>query len=170
MNAASTSARKFTVFIALAAGLIAADQLTKQLALSALASGGAADILPFLRFQLAFNRGAAFGFLARAGGWQTPLLGGIALALSVGLTAWLWHAAGRGERLLCCALALIIGGAIGNLIDRVVYEFVIDFIVLHHRGWQFPAFNLADSAISIGAALLIVDHIFGGGGGKKRRV
>jgi len=158
------AARKFTGHLAFASSLVAADQLTKQLALTVLASG-TVDILPFLRFALVFNRGAAFGFLADAGGWQTLFLSAVAAVLSVALAAWLWRAAGRGERLLCFGLALVLGGALGNLIDRIAYQFVIDFIVLHHRGWQFPAFNLADSAISIGAALLIFDHFFGGGDG-----
>lgn len=186
VTSSPSAARKFAAFIALAAGIVAADQVTKQLALSALGFGGAVDLLAFLRFQLAFNRGAAFGFLAAAGGWQTVFLSALATVLSVVLTVWLWRAARRGQRLLCWALALIVGGAVGNLVDRVVYQFVIDFVVLHHRGWQFPAFNIADISISVGAALLILDHLFGrddgggdgdgdggrgdGDGGKNRRV
>jgi len=160
----NTASLKFAGYLTLAVVLVAADQVTKQFALTVLATG-AVDFLPFLRFALVFNRGAAFGFLAEAGGWQTLFLATVAALLSVVLVAWLWRAAGRGARLLCYALALVLGGAIGNLIDRIEYQFVIDFIVVHHRGWQFPAFNLADSAITLGAALLIIDHFFGGDGG-----
>jgi len=157
------ASRKFAGYLTFAALLVAADQVTKQLALTMLASG-TVDILPFLSFALVFNRGAAFGFLAEAGGWQTAFLISLTVVLTVVLTVWLWRAAGRGEKLLSLGLALVLGGAIGNLIDRAVYQFVIDFIVVHHRGWQFPAFNLADSAITIGAVLLIIEHFFGDGG------
>jgi len=157
------ASRKFAGYLTLAAVLVAADQVTKQFALTVLATG-AVDILPFLSFALVFNRGAAFGFLADAGGWQTAFLISLTVVLTVVLTVWLWRAAGRGEKLLSLGLALVLGGAIGNLVDRAVYQFVIDFIVVHYRGWQFPAFNLADSAITIGAVLLIIEHLFGDGG------
>jgi len=157
------ASRKFAGYLTFATVLVAADQVTKQLALAML-TGNTVDILPFLSFALVFNRGAAFGFLAEAGGWQTMLLSAVAAVLTVVLTVWLWRAARRGEKLLSLGLALVLGGALGNLIDRAAYQFVIDFIVVHHRGWQFPAFNLADSAITIGAACLIIDHFFGDGG------
>ena len=176
MNAAASNAspaRKFAGYIALTVAIVAADQATKQLAWSMLAGGAAVDLLPVLRFQLVFNRGAAFGFLADAGGWQTVFLSALAAVLSLVLLAWLWRAARAPHQngaLLCCGLALLLGGALGNLIDRALYQFVIDFIVLHHRGRQFPAFNLADSAISAGAACIILDHFIGGGARQNRRV
>ena len=175
MNAVASNAspaRKFAGYIALTVAIVAADQATKQLALKFLPGGGV-DILSWLSFVLVFNRGAAFGFLADAGGWQTVFLSALAAALSLVLLAWLWRATRAPHQngaLLCCGLALLLGGALGNLIDRALYQFVIDFIVLHHRGWQFPAFNLADSAISIGAACIILDHFIGGGARQNRRV
>jgi signal peptidase II len=104
---------------------------------------------------LAFNKGAAFSFLAGAGGWQTPLLVAFALVACVIVTVLLLRSPGR--TLFCAGLALILGGALGNLIDRLRLGHVVDFLDLHAAGWHWPAFNVADSAITVGAALLIVD-------------
>lgn len=163
MNAAAPAAapaswRKFTAYLALVAVVVVADQLTKQAAYTALWGAAPVEVLPFLRLALVFNRGAAFGFLGDAGGWQHYFLSGLAGVLSVLLAGWLWRAH-RRHALLSWGLALVLAGALGNLIDRVSHQFVIDFIVLHYRAWQFPAFNIADSAISIGAAALIIDHL-----------
>jgi signal peptidase II len=103
---------------------------------------------------LAFNRGAAFSFLAGADGWQRWLFTAIAIAASVFIV---WLLRRGGSRLYLLGLALILGGALGNLVDRLWLGQVVDFVLLHWRGWSYPAFNLADSAITAGAALLIVD-------------
>jgi signal peptidase II len=137
------------------AGIIVADQLTKALVLARFAPGERLELTPFFNLVLAFNKGAAFSFLAGAGGWQTPLLVAFALAASVIVTVLLLRSPGR--RLFCAGLALILGGALGNLVDRLRFGHVVDFLDFHAVGWHWPAFNVADSAITVGAALLIVD-------------
>jgi len=115
----------------------------------------------YFSFSLAYNSGAAFSFLAGASGWQRWFFIGIAVAVSVVLVLWLKRLKAH-ETWVALALALILGGAIGNLIDRIAYGQVIDFILVHfqHR-WYFPAFNLADTAISLGAAALLIDTLRG---------
>ena len=115
------------------------------------------ELLPFLQLTLLHNQGAAFGFLHDAGGWQRWFLVAVAGVLSLVLAVWLHRA--RSQPLLAAALALILGGALGNLLDRARDGYVVDFIVLHHGGWHFPAFNLADAAISVGAALLVLEWL-----------
>jgi signal peptidase II len=113
------------------------------------------EITAFFNLVLAFNKGAAFSFLAGAGGWQTPLLVAFALVAAVVVSVMLLRSPGR--RMFCAGLALILGGAVGNVIDRLRYGHVVDFLDLHAGGWHWPAFNVADSAITVGAALLILD-------------
>ena len=113
-------------------------------------------IFPSFNFTLLYNRGAAFSFLASAGGWQRWFFTGLSLAASILLIIWLIRLDEK-QRWLTYALALILGGAIGNLIDRVLYGYVIDFIDIYYQQWHWPAFNIADSAISIGAAMLFID-------------
>lgn len=146
--------------------VIVLDQATKWLALSTLTPFKPLEVLPNLNLTLMFNRGAAFSFLANAGGWQRWLLAGFALLVTVGLLVWLLRAR-RSERLLALSLALIIGGAIGNLIDRVLFGHVVDFIQVYlpfiplrlFNPW--PAFNVADSAISIGVVGLLIETLRG---------
>ena len=111
-------------------------------------------LTPFASLVLAFNRGAAFSFLAGEDGWQRWLFAAIAIA-ACGAMTWLLRRGGRA--LLCAGLALIIGGALGNLYDRLTLGHVVDFLLVHYGGWYFPAFNVADSAITVGAGALIVD-------------
>ena len=139
----------------ISAGIVVADQLTKWLVLARFAPGERLEVAPFFNLVLAFNKGAAFSFLAGAGGWQTPLLVAFALVACVIVTVLLLRSPGR--TLFCAGLALILGGALGNLIDRLRLGHVVDFLDLHAAGWHWPAFNVADSAITVGAALLIVD-------------
>ncbi len=134
--------------------VIALDQLTKHLVLGALRTGEEQVLLPVLSLVLAFNAGAAFSFLAGADGWQRWLFTGIAL-VACGFMLWLLRRG--GSRWLCAGLALVIGGALGNLVDRLTLGTVVDFVLVHYRGWTFPAFNVADSAITLGAGALIVD-------------
>ena len=147
--------RNFALAVALAAAVFALDQISKRVAVAQLA-GAPVEILPVFQFALVFNQGAAFGFLGDAGGWQRFFLIGVAALVSAALPVWMWRARGGGA-LLVCALALLLGGALGNLADRLLHHHVIDFIVLHYRHWYFPAFNLADSAITIGAGGVILE-------------
>lgn len=117
------------------------------------------EILPVFKFTLLHNTGAAFSFLSDAGGWQRWVLAGVSVLVSVVIAVWLARLDKR-DQILAMALALILGGALGNLIDRALLGYVVDFIVVHHGAWHFPAFNIADSAISTGAALLILDLFY----------
>ena len=142
-----------------AAAIVAADQLTKTIILARFAPGERLEVTGFFNLVLAFNKGAAFSLLAQAPGWQTPVLVAIALAAAAILSALIVR--NLHKRLLCTGLALVLGGALGNLVDRLRLGHVVDFIDLHAAGWHWPAFNVADSAISIGAVLLILDGFLG---------
>jgi signal peptidase II len=138
-----------------AAAIVLADQLTKWLVLARFVPGERVELASFFNMVLVFNKGAAFSFLAAAPGWQTPLLAAFALGAAVVVSVLLVRAPQR--RMLCAGLALILGGALGNLVDRLRFGHVVDFLDFHAAGWHWPAFNVADSAITIGAALLILD-------------
>ncbi len=114
-------------------------------------------VLPVLDITLMYNTGAAFSFLSDASGWQRWLFVGLAIVVGAGVVIWMRRLGGRSQALLCAALALILAGALGNVIDRLRIGHVVDFIHAHWNGAYFPAFNVADSAISIGAALLLLD-------------
>lgn len=136
------------------------DQLTKLWASSALSYGDPLAILPSLNLTLMFNKGAAFSFLNQAGGWQRWLFAFIALVVSAVLLLWM-RRLNRSERWLAIALALVLGGALGNLIDRLYLGYVIDFVDVYYDRWHWPAFNVADSAIFIGVVMLIIDSLRG---------
>jgi signal peptidase II len=138
----------------LAAAVIVADQVTKSLVVASFSRGESLPITGFMSLVLAYNSGAAFSFLAGAPGWQRWFFAVIAVLASVFLVYMLKRG---GSRLLCAGLALILGGALGNLWDRIAIGKVVDFLLLHYGGWSWPAFNVADSAITVGAALLIID-------------
>ncbi|MEK9774703.1 MAG: signal peptidase II [Quisquiliibacterium sp.] len=145
-------------WLVLAALVVAGDQLSKFAIASSLEHGERLSLAPgWFDLTLVYNTGAAFSFLAGAGGWQRWLFVGIGLA-AVALIVWMLirH---PGQRLFSFALSLIRGGAIGNLIDRLVYGKVLDFLLVYRDPWYWPAFNIADSAISIGAVLLIADEL-----------
>ncbi len=132
------------------------DQITKAWAQSAFELYQTWDILPVFSFTLAYNTGAAFSFLAGESGWQRWFFSAVAVVVASVLIGWL-RKLERSECWLAIALALVLGGALGNLYDRVALGHVVDFILLHYNGWYFPAFNVADIAISVGAFMLIVD-------------
>jgi len=136
-------------------GIIVADQLAKWVVLAGLAPGERREVTGFFNLVLVFNKGAAFSFLAEAGGWQTPIL--VAFAVGAALIVSVLLLRSPGRRMFCAGLALILGGALGNVIDRLRFGHVVDFLDLHAAGWHWPAFNVADSAITLGAALLILD-------------
>jgi signal peptidase II len=135
-----------------------ADQLTKLWAKEALAYGNVIEVLPHFDFKLAFNYGAAFSFLASAGGWQQWALSVFAIVVSSVLVVWMSRIKAE-ERWLGISLALVLSGAIGNVIDRLTYGYVIDFIdwYVSKDGYHWPTFNIADCAISIGAVMLLVE-------------
>ncbi|MDH4014674.1 MAG: signal peptidase II, partial [Chromatiales bacterium] len=114
------------------------------------------EIVPWLDITRLHNTGAAFSFLSDAGGWQRWMFIGLALAVTLFIMIWLRRLPRTGQTLLAIALSLIVGGALGNVIDRAMLGYVVDFISVHRGTWYFPAFNVADSAISVGAALLIL--------------
>ncbi|HEX6295157.1 MAG TPA: signal peptidase II [Burkholderiales bacterium] len=142
-----------------AAAIVAADQLTKAMILARFAPGERLEVTSFFNLVLAFNKGAAFSLLAQAPGWQTPVLVAIALAAAAILSALIVR--NLHKRLLCTGLALVLGGALGNLVDRLRLGHVVDFIDLHAAGWHWPAFNVADSGITMGAAILILEGFLG---------
>jgi signal peptidase II len=143
-------------WFALSAAIVAADQLTKWLVLGYFENRyPRVELTGFFNLVLVFNKGAAFSLFAQAAGWQTPLLAAFALAAAVIVSVLIVRNPGRG--LLCLGLALILGGALGNLIDRVRFGHVVDFLDFHALGWHWPAFNVADSAISVGALILILE-------------
>ncbi len=144
-------------WLPIALGTLALDQLTKAWVERHFELFESVRILPVLDFTRLHNPGAAFSFLAGAGGWQRWFFTILALVVSVVLVVWLRRIPARGQALLGVGLALILGGALGNAWDRLEHGFVIDFIHAHWQGAYFPAFNVADSAISIGAALLLLD-------------
>src|SRR5262245_12157514 len=140
--------------------VIAADQLTKLWIERTMSLGDSFTVLPVFDIVRAHNLGAAFSFLDDAGGWQRWAFTVLAVGVSIGLVFWLRKLALATQGLLAFGLALILGGAIGNVIDRVEHGYVVDFIHAHWGPHYFPAFNVADSAISIGAVLVILDSLF----------
>ena len=119
-------------------------------------------LLPVLDVVRLHNEGAAFSFLSDASGWQRWMFTALGIGVSLVLLVWILRLPARGQHRLAAALALIMGGALGNVIDRVRLGHVIDFIHLHYQEWYFPAFNAADSAITVGAGLLILDSLLSG--------
>jgi signal peptidase II len=140
-------------YLAIATMILLLDQLSKWAALSNLQMGVPEPVLPFLNWLLLFNPGAAFSFLAQGSGWQRWFFTILGLIASIYIIYLLRKS--LGEKLLCLALSLILGGALGNVLDRIMYGAVVDFIDLHYANWHWPAFNIADSAICIGAGLII---------------
>ncbi|WCM87137.1 signal peptidase II [Acidovorax sp. NCPPB 3576] len=137
--------------------ILIADQFTKTLILGYYRLGDATYITSFFNIVRAHNTGAAFSFLADAGGWQRWVFTGIGVAATL-FIVWQLRAH-PGQKLFCFALSSILGGAVGNVVDRMMHGYVVDFLDFHARGWHFPAFNLADSAITVGAACLILDEL-----------
>ncbi|MEP7062235.1 MAG: signal peptidase II [Betaproteobacteria bacterium] len=141
-------------WLALSLVVIVADQVSKHAIVAAMQPGESRPYTSFFSLVLAFNSGAAFSFLADAQGWQRWFFVAIAMAAGV-LLVWLLRRGGSAW--FCCGVALILGGAIGNLYDRLVIGKVVDFLLFHYAQWSWPAFNVADSAITAGAFALIVD-------------
>ena len=134
------------------------DQLTKLATTEFLLRHGEIPLTPFLNLVLVHNTGAAFGFLSSAGGWQNIFFIIVAVAASV-FILWMISRLDNKDRLLVVALMLVLGGALGNLTDRLIHGYVIDFIDVYYAIWHWPAFNVADSAITIGAVILLLDAL-----------
>ena len=143
--------------------VIVLDQVTKSVAVQWLTLNQAHPVFPGFNLTLVHNPGAAFSFLRDAGGWQRYFFIILTTVIGVVLLAWLARLP-AGRSLLACALALVLGGAAGNLWDRLQYGYVIDFIQVYYDKWHWPVFNIADSAITVGAALLILDAFKGNRG------
>jgi signal peptidase II len=144
---------KLMPWLALAALVIVLDQLTKAWVMSAFQLGEGKAITDFFNLVFVYNRGAAFSFLAAAGGWQRWFF----VALALGISAWIVHAlrSHGDDKTSATGLSLVMGGALGNVVDRLLYGAVVDFLDVHLAGWHWPAFNVADSAICVGVALLL---------------
>ena len=145
------------VWLGIALLVLLLDQFTKVLVLGAFQLGDSTPITSFFNQVRVHNHGAAFSFLAGAGGWQRWFFTGIGVAAAI-FMVWMLRAH-PGQKLFSLAISLILGGAIGNVIDRLVHGYVVDFLDFYWGTWHFPAFNVADAGISVGAALLILDEI-----------
>ncbi|NOG31789.1 lipoprotein signal peptidase [Halomonas sp. TBZ9] len=152
----------------LALVVIALDLATKYAASHWLNYAQPVEVLPFFNLTLLHNTGAAFSFLAGHPGWQRWFFAAVAIGASIALTVWLSRLK-TDEKLLAIALPLIIGGALGNLYDRLVHGYVVDFLSFHVAGWYYPAFNIADIGITLGAAGMIWESLFADRRRKQRK-
>jgi len=156
-------------WLAITVAVIGLDQFVKLWIVDHLALYRTVRVLPVLDVTLTYNRGAAFSLLAQASGWQKWLFAGLAVVVAAGIVLWLKRLNGRTQKLLCLSLTLIMGGALGNLIDRLRIGHVVDFILAHWRSVYFPfAFNVADSAITVGAVVLALDAWLEARGPKRK--
>lgn len=146
-------------WLGVAALIVVLDLWTKNIATQSLTLYRPEALTSWLNMTLAHNYGAAFSFLSDAGGWQRWLFTGLASVVTIVLIVWLFRLSSK-EKMTAAALGLIIGGAVGNLVDRINHGYVVDFIDVYYRDWHWPAFNLADSAITCGVVLLIMDGLF----------
>ncbi|MDP6437439.1 MAG: signal peptidase II [Gammaproteobacteria bacterium] len=140
--------------------IVVADRFTKYLVVDNLAEFERISLLPVFDLVRYHNTGAAFSLLADAGGWQHWLFTGIAIVVSAGIVWYQWNLPQKGCHTLATGLALVLGGAVGNLIDRLMQGYVVDFLLLYYRDWHWPAFNVADSSITVGVTLIIIDSVF----------
>ncbi len=145
------------LWIGIAALIVVADQFTKVLVLGSFQYGESLPITSFFNLVRVHNLGAAFSFLADAGGWQRWFFTGLGTVAAL-VMVWMLRAH-AGQRLFCWAISFILGGAIGNVIDRLLHGYVVDFLDFYWGRWHFPAFNVADCAITLGAGLLILDEL-----------
>jgi signal peptidase II len=158
------AAKSWTRWLAVSAAVVALDLATKAWVSAVFTPGETREVTSFFNMVLMYNTGAAFSFLANAGGWQRWFFTVVTVVISAVIVYMLRRQ--HGERTVAFALALVLGGALGNLYDRVTLGHVVDFIQLHAAGYYWPAFNVADSAISVGVAILIWDSLTAGTGGK----
>lgn len=138
--------------------ILVLDQITKTWVSTHLSFNQPINILPYFDLRLLHNTGAAWSILADQGGWQRWFLSLLAIIVSIVIMIWLTRLDSK-QRWLACALALILGGALGNVMDRLIFGYVVDFIDIYYQAWHWPAFNIADIGISIGAVMLLIDAI-----------
>jgi signal peptidase II len=162
-----TAERSGWIWLPLTVIMIGLDQLSKAWIVQHFAPYERLHLLPVLDITLWFNTGAAFSFLADASGWQKWIFVALAVIVGAGLVTWMSRLKGRRQWLLSCSLALILAGAIGNVIDRLRIGHVVDFILVYWNNSYFPAFNVADSAITVGAAFLLLDAWLESRGAKR---
>jgi signal peptidase II len=155
----ATNAR-FAMWIMLAIVIVIADQITKWAIIQWIPLYDKVPLNSFINLTHQKNPGAAFSFLADAGGWQRWFFTALASAVSIVIVVWLWRIRQQGQLVLSAGLSLVLGGAVGNLIDRVVLGHVTDFFQVWFGSWAFPSFNVADAGLSVGAAFLIIDALF----------
>ncbi|AOB31808.1 peptidase A8 [Bordetella sp. H567] len=162
LSAAATrppQGRGLAFWLSLAAAVIVLDQAAKLYFNARFSFGQRVNVLPVFDFTLVYNRGAAFSFLATEAGWQRWFFTALGIAAAAVITAILARQGRRAQPRFALALALIMGGAVGNVIDRVAYGHVVDFLLFYWKDWYYPAFNLADVAITCGAVLLVLDEM-----------
>lgn len=157
MASSSRSAPSLYLWLGLALVVVLLDQFSKTLILGYFNFGDSREVTSFFNLVRVHNTGAAFSFLAGASGWQRWFFVGLGAAASI-FIVWMLRRH-SDQRLFCFAITMILGGAVGNVIDRLMHGYVVDFIQLHHGGWAFPSFNLADSAITLGAICLVLDEL-----------
>ena len=145
------------LWLGIAVLIVVADQFTKVLVLGSFQYGDSLPLTSFFNMVRVHNLGAAFSFLAGAGGWQRWFFTGLGIVTAL-VMVWLLRSH-AGQRLFSSAISFILGGAVGNVIDRLLHGYVVDFLDFHWAGWHFPAFNVADCAITVGAGLLILDEL-----------
>ncbi|MDJ0911833.1 MAG: signal peptidase II [Woeseiaceae bacterium] len=156
--------KRFLIWMIVAVAVVIADQVTKWAIIQHIQYGGRVPTsFSFLNLVHQQNEGAAWSFLADAGGWQRYFFIVLATVVSVVIGVWLWRIRNEGPLILAAGLALVLGGAVGNLVDRILLGHVTDFIQVWFGSWAFPSFNVADAAITVGAAFLIIDSLFGSG-------
>lgn len=153
------------LWVFMAATVFAVDRITKSMVVHYLTLGEPVNILPMFNLFFTFNTGAAFGFLNKAGGWQRWLFAAVAICASISLIVWQLRVPAKCQRSKI-VIALILGGTLGNLYDRIIYHKVIDFIDIFYKNWHYPIFNVADIAICIGATMLILDILRQDGQGR----
>ena len=158
MNTSKLGSRS-VYWLLLSTAVLVLDQVTKLMIIENLTLYQRVQITSFFDLVRLHNTGAAFSFLAGASGWQNWLFTGIAAIVSAGILYWLVTLPSKGRRILAMGLALVLGGAVGNVIDRSFYGYVVDFILFHYQEWSYPAFNIADSAITCGVVLILYDGV-----------
>jgi len=166
-DAKPTSNARFATWMSVAFVVVLADQVTKWAIIEWVALYEKVPLNSFINLTHQRNTGAAFSFLADAGGWQRWFFVMLASAVSMMIVVWLWRIRKERQAILAAGLALVLGGAIGNLVDRIMHGYVTDFIEVWFGSWAFPSFNVADAGISVGAALLIIDALFFSGREEK---